>query len=97
MDRIATAFGFVHFYIPFNVHLYSIIYNIEKAFAKRGMHKGSDGWYDDGNFTTCGSLILKLSVTDWFMDNLLEWLWMDTTDSSVDDLKEFYSKEAAVG
>ena len=70
---------------------------IEKAFAKRGMHKGPDGWYNDGNFTTCRSLILKLSVTDWFMDNLLEWLWMDTTDSSVDDLKEFYSKEAAVG
>ena len=36
-------------------------------------------------------------LTDWFMDNLLEWLWMDTTDSSIDDLKEFYSKEAAVG
>jgi hypothetical protein len=31
------------------------------------------------------------------MDNLLEWLWMDTTDSSVDDLKEFYSREASVG
>ena len=70
---------------------------LEKSFAKRGLKKGKDNWYTNGNFTTCGSLILKLSETDWFIKNVKEWLWMDTSDSSVDDLKEFYCKEAAVG
>ena len=71
---------------------------LEKSFAKRGMQRDKDNWYINGNFTTCGSLILKLSRTEWFMDNLLEWLWFDTTDSSTDDLKAFYgSKEKALG
>ena len=69
---------------------------LETAFSKRGMTKDANGWYKDGNFTTCGSLIIKLSQTDWFMNNVLEWLWYDTSDSSTDDLKAFYSKEKAV-
>ena len=65
---------------------------LENAFSKRGMSKDKDGWYKDGNFTTCGSLIIKLSQTDWFMNNVREWLWYDTSDSSTDDLKAFYLK-----
>lgn len=42
-------------------------------------------------------MIIKLSQTDWFMNNVREWLWYDTSDSSTDDLKAFYSGEKAVG
>ena len=71
---------------------------LNKCFEKRGMTKDKDDWYINGNFTSCGSLIAKLSETDWFMDNLLEWLWFDTTDSSTDDLKAFYSnRRKAIG
>jgi hypothetical protein len=65
---------------------------LAKSFAKRGMEKDVDNWYINGNFTTCGSLIIKLSKTDWFMDNIVEWLWYDTSDSSMEDLKAHYSK-----
>jgi hypothetical protein len=27
------------------------------------------------------------------MDNVVEWLWYDTSDASMDDLKAFYDKE----
>ena len=47
----------------------------------------------NGNFTTCGSLIIKLSHTDWFIDNVKEWLWYDSDDSSTEDLKAHYCKE----
>jgi hypothetical protein len=66
---------------------------LTKSFAKRGMSKDADNWYINGNFTTCGSLIIKLSESDWFMDNVVEWLWYDTSDASMDDLKAFYDKE----
>lgn len=70
---------------------------LNNAFEKRGMKKDKNNWFVNGNFTTCGSLVLKLSQKPWFMDNLLEWLWYDTSDSSIDDLKAFYLKESAVG
>jgi hypothetical protein len=70
---------------------------LSESFAKRKMFKDEDGWYTNGNFTTCGSLIINLSKTDWFINNVSEWLWLDTDDSSVDDLKLFYSKETCVG
>ncbi len=71
---------------------------LASAFDKRGMTKDKDDWYINGNFTNCGSLIISLSEKDWFMDNVTEWLWYDTSDSSTDDLKAHYSrKRAAVG
>jgi hypothetical protein len=70
---------------------------LSESFAKRRMFKDDDGWYTNGSFTTCGSLIINLSKTDWFMSNVSEWLWLDTDDSSIDDLKLFYSKEKCVG
>jgi hypothetical protein len=70
---------------------------LSESFAKRKMFKDEDGWYTNGNFTTCGSLIINLSKTDWFINNVSEWLWLDTDDSSVDDLKLYYSKETCVG
>ena len=71
---------------------------LASAFDKRGMSKDKDGWYINGNFTTCGSLIIKLSKKDWFMDNVTDWLWFDSSDSSTDDLKAHYSrKRLAVG
>lgn len=63
------------------------------TFAKKGMKKDSDNWFINGNFTTCGSLIIKLSKADWFRNNVIEWLWYDTDDSSVEDLKAHYCKE----
>lgn len=56
------------------------------------MSKDSDNWYINGNFTNCASLIITLSQKDWFMDNLLEWLWYDSFDSSMEDLKAHYCK-----
>lgn len=70
---------------------------LSSAFEKRGMKKDKDNWYVNGDFSSCGALALKLSQKAWFMDNLREWLWYDTTDSSTDDLKAFYLKEQAVG
>ena len=71
---------------------------LTSAFEKRGMTKNEDDWYINGNFTNCGSLIVNLSEKDWFMDNVTEWLWYDTSDSSTDDLKAHYiRKRAAVG
>lgn len=67
-----------------------------KSFAKRGMTKDKDNWYINGNFTTCGSLIITLSQKEWFMDNLIEWLWYDSSDSSIEDLKKHYSKEKII-
>lgn len=67
---------------------------LEKLFSKRGMTRVEDNWYGNGNFTTCGSLIVKLSSTEWFMDNIEQWLWYDTEDRSMEDLKAHYSKEA---
>ena len=60
--------------------------------------KNEDDWYINGNFTTCGSMTIILSDKDWFMDNVTDWLLVDTSDSSTDDLKAFYSKKRlAVG
>lgn len=67
--------------------------HLGKLFSKRGMTKDEDNWYVNGNFTTCGSLIIKLSSADWFMDNIKQWLWYDTEDRSTEDLKAHYSKE----
>ena len=69
---------------------------LERHFEKRNMIKDTDGWYSNGSFSSCGSLIIILSEKRWFMDNIKEWLWMDTTDGSIDDLKDFY-KEREVG
>ena len=66
---------------------------LTKVFAKRNMKKDADDWYINGNFTTCGSLIITLSKKDWFLDNVTEWLWYDTDDASTEDLKAHYSKE----
>ncbi len=66
---------------------------LAKAFSQRGMSKDTEDWYINGDFTKCGSLIIKLSKTSWFIDNIKEWLWYDTDDSSVEDLKAHYSKE----
>ena len=65
---------------------------LTKVFAKRNMPKDEDNWYINGNFTSCGSLILTLSKKDWFIDNVLEWLWYDTDDASTEDLKAHYSR-----
>ena len=71
---------------------------LTSAFDKRGMTKDEDDWYINGNFSNCGSLIINLSEKDWFMDNVDEWLWYDSSDVSTDDLKAHYSrKRAAVG
>ncbi len=69
---------------------------LTKSLAKRGMVKDNDNWYINGNFTTCGSLIITLSQKDWFMDNLIDWLWYDSSDSSTEDLKAHYSKEKVI-
>ena len=34
---------------------------LTEVFAKRNMKKDKDDWYINGNFTTCGSLIITLS------------------------------------
>ena len=70
---------------------------LDVQFENRGMTKAQDGWYINGDFASCGAMSVKLSRLDWFMDNVDEWLWCDTSDQSVDDLKAFYSKEKAVG
>ncbi len=67
---------------------------IDSAFVKRKMKKDNKNWYINGNFTTCGSLILTLSQKDWFIDNVKQWLWYDADDESLEDLKAHYSKEA---
>lgn len=67
---------------------------LAKLFSKRGMTRDEDNWYVNGNFTACGSLIIKLSSTEWFMDNIEQWIWYDTEDMSTEDLKAHYSKEA---
>lgn len=66
---------------------------LSNAFAKRNMSRDNDNWYINGNFTTCGSLILTLSQKDWFINNVRKWLWYDTDDESTEDLKAHYSKE----
>lgn len=66
---------------------------LANAFAKRNMSRDKEDWYINGNFTTCGSLILTLSQKDWFINNVSKWLWYDTDDGSIEDLKEHYSKE----
>ncbi len=66
---------------------------LSKAFAKRNMSKDNANWYRNGNFTSCGSLILVLSQKDWFMDNVKQWLWYDEEDESIEDLKAHYTKE----
>lgn len=65
---------------------------LKNLFEKHGMEKGSDGWYCNGSFTACGSIIIKLSQADWFMDNVREWLWYDSNDESTEDLKAHYQK-----
>ena len=67
--------------------------SLAKAFAKRNMTKDTDNWYTNGDFTTCGSLILVLSQKDWFMNYVKEWLWYDSDDGSTEDLKAHYCKE----
>lgn len=66
---------------------------LNSSFSKRGMTKDKNGWYINGDFSKCGSLIIALSHKDWFLDNVSEWLWYDTSDSSTEDLKEHYCKE----
>ena len=75
-------------------------YNLDKiksylanAFAKRNMSKDSANWYVNGNFTSCGSLILILSQKDWFINNVRQWLWYDEDDESTEDLKAHYQRE----
>lgn len=68
---------------------------LDQLFSKRGMTQDADGWYTNGDFTSCGSLIIKLSSTEWFMDNVQQWLWYDMDDMSTEDLKEHYSREVA--
>ena len=68
---------------------------LDKLFQKRGMKK-EDGWYINGNFTTCGAVIIHLTSKDWFLDNVDEWLWYDEDDESTEDLKAHYRKEATV-
>ena len=68
-----------------------------KAFQKRHMNKDPDHWYTNGNFVSCGSLILTLSRKEWFLPNVQSWLWYDSDDDSTEDLKEYYRKEALRG
>lgn len=70
---------------------------LDRQFEKTGMHKDTDNWYSNGDFSSCGSMSIILSRKEWFLDNIKEWLWMDASDASVDDLKAFYTKERAVG
>lgn len=67
---------------------------LSKLFSKRDMIQDEDGWYINGNFTSCGSLIATLASKEWFIENLKEWLWYDADDDSMEDLKAHYSKEA---
>ena len=64
---------------------------LDKMFTKRNMQKDNDNWYINGDFSGCGSLIITLSQKEWFMDNLVKWLWYDTDDESMEDLKAHYS------
>lgn len=48
---------------------------LDEEFLREGMHKDEDGFYVGGNFFTYGSMILALSKADWFIDNVLEWIW----------------------
>ena len=66
---------------------------MSKAFAKRNMTKDETNWYTNGDFTSCGSLILTLSSKEWFIDNVKRWLWYDEDDKSTEDLKAHYKKE----
>lgn len=65
---------------------------LNAIFKKRNMTLDDDDWYTDGDFTACGALIIKLSKKKWFMDNVLEWLWYDTEDQSLEDLKAHYAE-----
>ena len=67
--------------------------HISRLFEKRGMKLDAEHWYANGNFSSCGALTIILSRTDWFMDNVKQWLWLDTEDGSIEDVKAQYRKE----
>lgn len=72
---------------------------LDEEFMRMGIYKDEDGLYTNGDFVTFGSMILFLSKTDWFMDNVTEWLWYDSEGQAdpnvygVEDLLEFYKKK----
>jgi hypothetical protein len=77
-------------------NLNKIMDYIDKACEKRGMTKDSSNWYSNGDFTSCGSLILVLKDKEWFINNLKEWLWYDSDDNTTEDLKSHYAKEKII-
>lgn len=66
---------------------------LDKLFQKRGMKKDGD-WYINGDFTSCGAIVINLSSKGWFLNNVEEWLWYDEDDENTEDLKAHYCKEA---
>lgn len=71
----------------------SIKNRIENLFKERDMYLDESGWYTNGDFVKCGSFILSLNNSDWFINNIKECLWYDSFDSSIEDVKEFYNPE----
>lgn len=65
---------------------------LESLFEKRNMYKDEENWYTGGNFVSCGSLVATLSRTDWFLECVGTWLWYDSSDDSIEDLKAHYNK-----
>lgn len=61
---------------------------INQSFLESGICKDENGYYVNGDFVSFGSIILWLSKEDWFMNNVLEWLWYDS--DSVEDVLDFY-------
>lgn len=72
---------------------------IDEEFASMGVTKDKDGLYVNGDFGSFGSMIFALQKLDWFMDNIVEWLWYDSDgkpdpeDYSVEDLATHYLEE----
>ena len=66
---------------------------IKKLIDKRNMFLDSTGWYTNGDFVKCGSLIATLREKEWFLDNVKEWFWYDDKLDSFEDLLEHYRQD----
>jgi len=65
---------------------------LDKIFANAGGFLDDNGEYTNGTFESFGAILAVLKNSDWFMDNVIEWLWKDSdfseesTDFEVEDL-----------
>lgn len=77
---------------------------VDNVFVERfGLIKGQEGFYHEsklGNdFSNFWGAILLLKDQDWFMDNILTWLWFNSDDSSnpddfaIEDIKSHYQSK----